>query len=90
MNARACHGDWLRGRPLSRMGSALALSDVVELLGQTMGVVEPTPEPPVAVPVPAWLATRLEVQAGMTEEQISALTPEEAMEAWEAFITKER
>lgn len=70
--------------------TTLALSDVVELLGQTMGVVEPTPEPPVAVPVPAWLATRLEVQAGMTEEQISALTPEEAMEAWEAFITKER
>jgi mRNA interferase RelE/StbE len=67
-----------------------ALSDVVALLGQTMGVVEPTPEPPAADPIPEWLATRLEVQAGMNEEAIAAMTPEEAMEAWEAFITRER
>lgn len=70
--------------------TTMALTDVVELLGQTMGVVSPSQGPSPPAPVPEWLATRLRVQAGMTSEQIAGFTPEEAMEAWEAFITKER
>lgn len=67
-----------------------ALSDVIEILGKAAGTTQASQEPAPADPIPDWLAERLERQAGMSEEMISTLTPEKAMEAWEAFITSER
>lgn len=67
-----------------------ALSEVVQLLGTATGTVSAAPEPVAPPPVPHWLASRLAEQAGMSEEEIAALTPEQAMDRWEAFITRER
>ena len=39
-------------------------------------------------PVPEWLSDRLVHTAGMKRQQVEAMAPEEAMEAWEAFITR--
>lgn len=68
---------------------ATALSEAIELLGKSVaGAIAPTAEPAFD-PVPEWLARRLE-KAGMSEEQIAALTPEQAMDAWDRFITREQ
>jgi len=66
-----------------------ALNEVIALLGRAargaVAAVEPAAES-----VPEWLARRLRDQAGMSDAAIAALTPEKAMEAWEAHITRER
>jgi mRNA interferase RelE/StbE len=69
--------------------STIALSAAVELLGRSVKDVRPTPEP-VLAPIPEWLSARLKHQAGMSDSEIGALTPEQAMVAWELFITRER
>jgi mRNA interferase RelE/StbE len=38
--------------------------------------------------VPDWLVDRLVHTAGATREEVMAMSPEEAMQAWEAFITR--
>ena len=66
-----------------------ALSEVIALLGKSIaGAIVPAKEP-ASNPMPVWLATRLQ-KVGMSEGQIAALSPEQAMEAWETFITRGR
>lgn len=67
-----------------------ALSEVIEILGKAAGTTQASQEPAQADPIPDWLVARLVRQAGMSEKVIFALTPEKAMEAWEAFLTSER
>ena len=43
-----------------------------------------------APPTPGWLVQRLIVTVGMSEDDVRALSAEDAAAAWEAFQTRER
>jgi len=64
-----------------------ALADVIHLLGRSAGDVTAAKQP-TSEPVPDWLADRLVHTAGASREDVMAMSPEEAMQAWEAFITQ--
>ncbi len=64
-----------------------ALSDVIHALGRSAGEVTATRQP-LTEPVPTWLVDRLVHTAGMDRDEIEAMAPEQAMEAWERNITK--
>lgn len=65
-----------------------ALADVIGLLGRTVGAVGSVAREPAVEPVPQWLVERLVHTAGRDEDEVRAMDPEAAMEAWEAFITR--
>ncbi len=44
--------------------------------------------PPSSATVPAWLVQRLLFTVGLPEAEVRDLTPERALERWEAFISK--
>ncbi len=69
--------------------SITQLADVIESLGRSAQQIRAARRP-AGEPVPDWLADRLIHTAGMERADVDALTPEEAMEAWEAFITRPR
>jgi len=48
------------------------------------------PTAPAPTPVPGWLIQRLIVTVGMSEDEVRALSPEDASAAWEAYQTRER
>ncbi|CAN5792857.1 hypothetical protein BH24ACT3_BH24ACT3_09800 [soil metagenome] len=64
-----------------------ALADVIHALGRAAGDVNATRQS-VEEPLPKWLVDRLVHTAGMDRKQVEVMTPEEAMEAWESFITR--
>jgi mRNA interferase RelE/StbE len=64
-----------------------ALADVIHLLGRAAGAVTAA-EQPTTEPVPDWLVDRLVHTAGANREDVIAMSPKAAMQAWEAFITK--
>lgn len=64
-----------------------ALSDVINALGRSAGDVTAARQP-TTDPVPKWLVDRLVHTAGMERGEVGAMTPEQAMEAWEAHITR--
>ena len=78
-----------RVRMMTDSPATLALAAVVERLGRAAASIEATPEPQ-KEPVPDWLAARLEQQAGLTSEQVQAMTPEEALDAWTAWASRQR
>jgi mRNA interferase RelE/StbE len=63
-----------------------ALSDVIHALGRSAGEVTATRQRS-KEPVPTWLVDRLVHTAEMGRNAVEAMDPEQAMEAWEAFIT---
>lgn len=65
-----------------------ALADVIATLGRAVGEVGEAAREPVTDPVPQWLVERLVHTAGRDEDEVRAMDPEAAMEAWEAFITR--
>ncbi|MCB1017575.1 MAG: hypothetical protein KDB10_20985, partial [Acidimicrobiales bacterium] len=65
-----------------------ALADVIATLGRTVGAVDQAAREPAGEPVPQWLVERLVHTAGRDEDEVRAMDPEAAMEAWEAFITR--
>lgn len=67
----------------------LALAEVIERLGRATASIEATPEPQ-KEPVPDWLAVRLEQQAGLTSEQVQAMTPDEALDSWTEWVSRKR
>jgi mRNA interferase RelE/StbE len=64
-----------------------ALADVIETFGRAAGGLTAARHES-REPVPEWLASRLIHTAGMTADQVDALTPELAMQAWEEYITR--
>jgi mRNA interferase RelE/StbE len=64
-----------------------ALADVIHALGRSAGDISATRQPTTEV-VPEWLVDRLVHTAGMTRADVEAMAPEEAMQTWEAFITR--
>ena len=48
------------------------------------------PTAPAPTPVPGWLIQRLIVTVCMSEDEVRALSPEDAYAAWEAYQTRER
>jgi hypothetical protein len=48
------------------------------------------PVEPAPMPVPGWLIQRLIVTVGMSEDELRALSHEDAAAAWEAYQTRER
>jgi mRNA interferase RelE/StbE len=64
---------------------AQALTHVLDLLGRAGEGLVVAPES-VTEPVPEWLVTRL-VSKGVDETDARAMTPEGAMERWEAIIS---
>lgn len=73
---------WERVDKVRGIPSALALADVVERLGKVARTINPRPEH--AEQVPEWLPVRLREQAGLTQPQIEAMAPKEALDAWTA------
>lgn len=41
-------------------------------------------------PIPNWLANRLTQQAGYTQDDLARMKPEEAMDAWDAWMSRRR
>lgn len=78
-----------RVRMMTDSPPTLALAAVIERLGRAAASIEATSEPQ-KEPVPDWLAVRLERQAGLTSEQVQAMTPEEALDAWTAWASRQR
>jgi mRNA interferase RelE/StbE len=64
-----------------------ALADVIERLGRIAGDVV-APRPPLREPVPNWLAKRLVHSVGMSQQDVAALSLEEAVDRWGAFMSK--
>ncbi len=64
-----------------------ALADVIHALGRSAGDISATRQPTSEV-VPEWLVDRLVHTAGMTRVDVEAMSPEAAMQTWEAFITR--
>jgi mRNA interferase RelE/StbE len=64
-----------------------ALADVIHAIGMAAARVTASRKPP-SEPVPEWLADRLVHTAGMAAGDIEAMSPEQAMQAWEPFITR--
>ncbi len=69
--------------------ATLALAAVIERLGRATASIEATPEPQ-KESVPDWLAVRLEHQAGLTSEQVQAMTPDEALDVWTEWASRPR
>lgn len=65
------------------------LAGVIDTLGRSAQKIR-TAHQPGGEPVPDWLADRLVHTAGMSRDQVDELSAEEAMQAWEAFITRPR
>lgn len=64
-----------------------ALADVIHTIGKAAGAVTAARQR-TSEPVPEWLVDRLVHTAGLNRERVVDMTPEEAMEAWEAFIVR--
>jgi mRNA interferase RelE/StbE len=64
-----------------------ALAEVIRALGRAAGTVTATHEP-TAEAVPHWLVERLVKRAGMAQPRVEQMSPEDAMAAWEAFLTR--
>ncbi|WP_394615387.1 type II toxin-antitoxin system RelE/ParE family toxin [Lentzea sp. JNUCC 0626] len=62
------------------------LADVIGRLGRLAGDVTVEQAPP-REPVPDWLAERLVHTAGVPREQVAALSLEQAVDLWTAFMT---
>ncbi|MFD9699121.1 type II toxin-antitoxin system RelE/ParE family toxin [Lentzea sp. NPDC059081] len=65
------------------------LADVIARLGRLSGGVA-VEEAPVREPVPDWLAQRLVHTAGVPLEQVAALSLEQAVDLWTAFVSTPR
>lgn len=77
---------------VARLGNtprAVALEEVLDALGRVSDGFDAR-SGPASDPVPEWLVSRLVGQAGHPESHVRSLTPEQAMEAWEAWITRPR
>jgi hypothetical protein len=75
---------------IADQGSTLArLADVIARLGRLAGdvVIE---QSPAREPVPDWLAQRLVHTAGVPLEQVAALSLEQAVDLWAAFMSAPR
>jgi len=44
--------------------------------------------PPRAEPIPGWLSSRLIKQAGISEAELAGMTPEGAMDVWDAWMSR--
>ena len=80
-------GDRVEALPASPETTQLA--DVIDTLGRAAQKARAARQP-VDEPVPDWLVDRLVHTAGMSREEVDRLSAEEAMNAWEAFITRPR
>ncbi len=75
---------------VARLGTdhrAIALTQVLESLGRVAAGIAAEPEPKLD-PVPDWLVSRLVGKAGHTQDDVRRLTPEQAMQAWEEWISR--
>lgn len=64
-----------------------ALVDVIRTLGTAAGSVTATTQPSTEA-VPEWLVDRLVHTAGVARTDVEEMSPEQAMQIWEAFITR--
>lgn len=62
------------------------LADVIERLGRLSGDVLPPTTAPAREPVPDWLAKRLIHTAGMAQQDVAALSLEEAVDRWGEYM----
>lgn len=64
--------------------------DEAQFWAVVRGRVQPTPDalPPRSGTVPAWLVQRLLFTVGLPEAEVRELTPEEALELWQAYIVR--
>jgi mRNA interferase RelE/StbE len=65
------------------------LADVIDRLGRLAGHVVVEREPSIE-PVPDWLAKRLVHSAGVPLEKVAALSLEQAVDLWTAFVSTPR
>jgi hypothetical protein len=61
--------------------------DVIDVLGRAADDITATRQPN-PEPVPVWLVDRLVRVARMQRDDVVAMSPEDAMAAWETFITR--
>ncbi|MCP3799582.1 type II toxin-antitoxin system RelE/ParE family toxin [Allokutzneria sp. A3M-2-11 16] len=76
-------------RVAERSPALQRLADVIAKLGRLAGDVVVAPEPQ-GEPVPDWLAQRLVHTAGVPPEKVAALSLEQAVDLWTAFISNPR
>jgi mRNA interferase RelE/StbE len=68
--------------------TTVALSEVVERLGDIATGIQPAHEPAPEPELPDWLIQRLRHQVGLTPGQITSLTLEQAVDTWTQWSTK--
>ncbi|MCG8921111.1 hypothetical protein [Lentzea sp. CC55] len=89
-DAEVCSEAAARLDAIAEKDSVLSrLADVIGRLGRLAGDVV-VDEPPAREPVPDWLANRLVHTAGVPLEQVAALSLEQAVDRWTAFMTGSR
>ncbi len=76
-----------RVKTLPRSPKTKKLTEVIKLLGRAAGEITAIEEPK-NEPVPEWLARRLRLTAGLSEEEIVQLLPEEALVRWEEYLSR--
>lgn len=76
-----------RVRQLPDTPATQALADVIHLLGRAAGDITAS-EQLTTEPVPEWLVDRLVHSAGVDRTDVDSMSPEDAMQAWEAHITR--
>lgn len=66
----------------------VALSEVVERLGRIATGIQPAAEPAPEPALPDWLIQRLRHRVGLTTDQITVLTLEQAVDTWATWSAK--
>jgi mRNA interferase RelE/StbE len=78
---------------LATLGSspkAAPLHEVLESMGRLFSDIDATPEPVAPDPVPAWLRNLLTETVGLSEDEVDAMTPEQATEIVQAHWSTRR
>ncbi|MFD4676335.1 hypothetical protein ACFWNN_41900 [Lentzea sp. NPDC058450] len=76
----------IRAKPAGENSTLAKLADVIGRLGRLAGGVTVEPVVPKEL-VPDWLAQRLVHTAGIPREQVAALSLEQAVDLWTAFVS---
>jgi mRNA interferase RelE/StbE len=70
--------------------STMALADVVSRIGKVAADLGTAEDKPPVDPLPDWLSQRLSTQMGFSSDRLKQMAFDEALAAWEAFLSRPR
>jgi len=66
------------------------LADVVSRIGKVAADLGTAEDKPPVDPLPDWLSQRLSTQMGFSSDRLKQMAFDEALAAWEAFLSRPR